>query len=115
MFEIRVDRSAAFPVCELAGDLDASSTGQAQQVIGAEIVPNGGVLIDMAEVKFMSSAGLRVLLGTYRMAKEKNCAVVITGLSAEILDTMAITGFRDYFAVRATREEGFAMLEEGRK
>jgi anti-sigma B factor antagonist len=58
----------------------------------------------------MSSAGLRTLLVLQRKAAEKtieeqNIQIILVGLSEEIRDTMAITGFLDFFTVCETIDE----------
>jgi len=57
------------------------------------------VVLDMGEVDYMSSAGLRTLLLLYRQAASRNGKVVIAGLQESIRDIMAITGFLDFFLV----------------
>ena len=46
---------------------------------------------------YMSSAGLRMLLVIYRTIVGQGGKVVLVGLSEELQDTMALTGFLDFF------------------
>ncbi len=99
-------------VVALHGELDGSSAPEAQ----AQILPladNGDtkIVLDMGEVSYMSSAGLRMLLVLYRTIVGQGGTVVLVGLSDELRDTMDLTGFLDYFDHFATLDEGLAAIK----
>ena len=97
-------------VVELAGELDANTSPVAQR----EIMPLAGtgqsILLDMSGVTFMSSAGLRLLLSTYRQVSTLGGAIALSGLSEELRDTMSMTGFLSFFAIHDDRHSGLAAL-----
>ncbi len=97
---------------ELIGDIDGSTAPAAQ----AQILPlagtNAKILLDMTGVAYMSSAGLRMLLSTYRQLTSKGGKMVLVGLSEDIQDTMSVTGFLKFFAVCATPEQGTETLRQ---
>ena len=97
-------------VVEIHGDLDGSTSPEAQ----ARILPLGSrtakILIDMSGVPYMSSAGLRMLLVIYRTIVGQGGKVVLVGLSADLQDTMASTGFMDFFEHFDERNAGLAAL-----
>lgn len=99
-------------VVDLAGEVDGKTAPLAQ----AQIVPltrgGGKLLLDMTRVTYMSSAGLRMLLLLYRQMATNNGRVALVGLSEEITDTMAATGFLSYFATSDTLESGLAALNQ---
>ncbi len=68
------------------------------------------MILDMHDVSYMSSAGLRVLLVMYRTITSKSGKVALIGLSEDIRDTMAMTGFLDFFTYQDTLEEGLEAL-----
>ncbi len=59
----------------------------------------------------MSSAGLRVLLLLHRKADPAGVKLALTCLPPELADTMAITGFLQYFQIYATIEEGIKVVQ----
>jgi anti-sigma B factor antagonist len=73
-------------------------------------VPNVKMILDMSEVAYMSSAGLRMLLVMYRTIISKSGKVVLVGLSEDIRDTMSMTGFLDFFTYFETLDEGLKTL-----
>jgi anti-sigma B factor antagonist len=99
-------------VVTVKGELDGKTAPQAQGEI-VPLIPEGGkVVLDMAQVGYMSSAGLRMMLLLYRHALSKDSRIALVGLSEEIRDTMSATGFLDFFVVSDTVESGVALLQE---
>jgi anti-sigma B factor antagonist len=66
------------------------------------VQPGSRILMDMTQVDYMSSAGLRMLLSTYRSASGAQAQVMLVGLSEEIQDTMSATGFIGFFTLYDT-------------
>jgi anti-sigma B factor antagonist len=93
-------------VVRLAGDLDGNTTPNVQAQIMPLAIPNAKMILDMSEVSYMSSAGLRMLLVMYRTIISKSGKVVLVGLSEDIRDTMSMTGFLDFFTYLETLDEG---------
>ena len=93
-------------VVGLAGDLDGSTAPNVQAQIIPLVVPGVKLILDMSKVPYMSSSGLRMLLVTYRMITSKSGKVILVGLSEEIQDTMAMTGFLDFFTYLQTLDDG---------
>jgi anti-sigma B factor antagonist len=60
----------------------------------------------MTKVPYMSSAGIRVLLSTYRTVSGNGGKIVIVGLADEVKETMTVTGFIKFFQTFDTLEAG---------
>jgi len=97
-------------VVKLVGDLDGSTAPNVQAEVMLLAVPNVKMILDMSEVSFMSSAGLRMLLVLYRTIISKNGKVILVGLSEDIRDTMSMTGFLDFFTYLQTLDDGLTAL-----
>ena len=97
-------------IIELNGDLDSNSAQQIQSQILTLAANHHRVLLDMSNVRYMSSAGLRLLLLIYRQVSEHVGHVGIFGLNDEVKDVMMITGFLDFFATFDTRNDGVQAL-----
>lgn len=97
-------------VATLRGDLD----GKTAPIAHAELLPlcreGARLVLDMSEVTYMSSAGLRLMLLLYRQTSASHGDLVLVGLSEDLKDTMAATGFLGYFKTGETVEEGLAAL-----
>ena len=106
MIEIVVEILQQISVVRLAGEIDASSAVIVQQKILPISVPGCQIILDLTQVAYMSSAGLRMLLSVYRQISGNQGRIVLVGLSDELKDTMSMTGFLGYFTVQATLETG---------
>jgi anti-sigma B factor antagonist len=108
--EITVKSSGQVMVVEMAGDIDSNTAPQTQEQILPLVQPGAKILLDMSGVEYMSSAGLRMLLSTYRQVSRQNGGIVLVGLAEEIKDTMSVTGFLNFFMIRDTVDEGLKAL-----
>jgi len=98
-------------VVELIGDIDGSTAPKVQEHVLPLAEAGGRILMDLTQVPYMSSAGLRMLLSVYRQISSRNGQVILVGLSEEIRDTMSITGFLDFFTTRDTLDLGLEALK----
>jgi anti-sigma B factor antagonist len=94
----------------LAGDIDASTAPKVQAQVLPLAQTESKLLMDMTKVRYMSSAGLRMLLSLYRQISTNEGKLVLVGLSEEIKDTMSVTGFLDFFTTCETFDTGLAAL-----
>ena len=92
-------------VYKLGASLDSSNSSQEQEKILAIFDKNSSVILDMTDCTYVSSAGLRVLLYSYKIAASKGQKVLLVGVCDEVRDVMSMTGFEDYFEYYNTVEE----------
>ncbi|MBN2304432.1 MAG: STAS domain-containing protein [Anaerolineae bacterium] len=97
-------------VIHLTGRWDAKTAPNVEDVVSAHIAPECCILLDLAGVDYMSSAGLRTLLLMYRGVNEVGGCIALSGLSDRLQDTMSITGFLHHFDCYGTVEDGLAAL-----
>lgn len=108
--EIKVETVDQVIVVQIEGDIDGNTASEAQARILPLAKADCKIILDMDKVPFMSSAGLRLLLVTYRTIKSKGGNVVLVGLSEDIEDTMEMTGFLDFFDYYESLDAGLAAL-----
>lgn len=110
--DIKINKNSdGITVVEMEGDIDASTATQVQASVLGAAEEKSKILMNMTNVPYMSSAGLRMLLSVYRQVTGKEGKLVIVGLSEEIQETMDVTGFLDFFTVCTTVEEGITALQ----
>lgn len=95
---------------ELSGDVDANTAPEIQKQTLPLAKPGSKIIMDMTNVPYMSSAGLRMLLSLYRRAAAEEGKLVLVGLSEDLQDTMSVTGFLDFFSTSETLEGALAIL-----
>ena len=84
----------------LEGDLDAQSSSSVQAEIEAvqKAHPGDEILFDAEKLRYISSAGLRVLLKFIRAAKGKQ--LTIQNVSRDVYDVFELTRFVDLMTVK---------------
>jgi anti-sigma B factor antagonist len=75
------------------GRIDANTASLLDKEISSVIDNTDSIVIDFDHVEYISSAGLRVLLGTSKVMLKKNGALKIINVSNNIMDVLAVTGF----------------------
>lgn len=109
--DVKISKVGQVQVVALSGELDANTSPVAQQQILPLATDGARILLDMTGVTFMSSAGLRLLLSTYRQVVARNGTVALAKLSEELKDTMSITGFLSFFTVHDDVDSGLQALQ----
>ncbi|MCL2108538.1 MAG: STAS domain-containing protein [Oscillospiraceae bacterium] len=93
--EIKVTQTGNTGLLTLIGRLDAISAPELQKAV-AELMPEvTQVEFDFAEVEYMSSAGIRVLLGAQKNADKAGKSVVLKNVVPEVKSVFEITGLLD--------------------
>jgi anti-anti-sigma factor len=70
------------------------------------------VVVDLALVEYMSSAGLRVLLSAMKRLKAREGRMALAGLQPPVLEVFNLTGFSRIFSMGATRDEAVRLMQE---
>lgn len=111
--EIKVSKRDGVTVAAISGEIDSSTAPEAQSQL-VPLIDNGNLLVlDMKELTFLSSAGLRILLLLYRQSAANNGKVALAGVPETVKDTMQITGFLKFFLVRDDVEAAIQATKEG--
>ncbi len=83
------------------GRLDATTSGATEKELLALLVGEvDSINIDMSELDYVSSAGLRVLLVVAKAAKAKGGKLVLFSLKPAILEVIKISGFDRIIAIQ---------------
>lgn len=98
-------------VVEVTGDVDGKTAPQVQDAVKAAFQPGGKILLDFTKTPYMSSAGLRTLLGVFRMVTGGHGKLALVGVNDEIKETMDVTGFLAYFTLCANLDEGIKAVQ----
>ena len=97
-------------VIQASGRLDSSSAGALEAVLPARIQANDKVVLDLAEVAYVSSAGLRVLLIGAKAARAAGHKLALAGLSDSVREVFDISGFTSLFTIAPDLDSALAAL-----
>ncbi len=94
------------------GRIDATNAGMAERDVMA-ILENAGpsIILDLSEVDYVSSAGLRVLLVGAKTARAKGGKAVIVAPRPAVLDVLRMSGFDKIIPVASSRDAAQATLQ----
>ena len=98
-------------IVAFAGSLDSKTSPQAQQALDAILAAGGRkVAVDFTALDYISSAGLRVLLGTAKRLMGAGSSLRLFGLNQTVREVFEISGFSAIFAVFATEADALQGL-----
>lgn len=103
--EIKINSIENGHVVTIEGEIDSSSASQVTETITPLATEKSKIILDMTQVSYMSSAGLRTLLSIHRQSIAKEAKLTLVGLSEDIKDTMSVTGFLNFFTVSDSLEK----------
>lgn len=109
--EITIQTLEGISVAELKGEIDAKTAPTVTEKLLPLMESGSKILVNLTQVSYMSSAGLRSLLSLYRQSTAKESKLLLVGLSEELQDTMSMTGFLDFFKTAETLEAGVSALK----
>ena len=109
--EIKSREEGGVQVVNMVGNLDTNTSQEAETFLN-ELISGGSnkILINLKEVNYMSSAGLRILLATTKKLKGAGGELRISDLNEIVDEVFEISGFIMIFSVFDTEEkalEGF--------
>lgn len=81
----------------LEGRLDTTTAPQLEKELVLDDVNE--LALDFSELRYISSAGLRVLLGAHKKMNAKSGAMVIRNVNEMIMEVFEATGFTDILTI----------------
>ncbi len=108
---VNVQTRDGYTLIEASGDVDGATAPTLQEAVLAAAEPGCRLLLDMTQVTYMSSAGLRVMLLLHRQVSSGKGRVILIGLSDDLKDTMSATGFLKFFMLADDVAGGVAALD----
>ncbi len=108
---VNISSIGGVSVVAVEGTLDGNTCPVAQEQILPLVRVGCKLALDMSQVDFMSSAGLRMMLLLFRRVSGSDGKIVLASLPEEIKDTMQLTGFLDFFTTCDTVDLALATLK----
>ncbi|MCL2064818.1 MAG: STAS domain-containing protein [Candidatus Cloacimonetes bacterium] len=80
----------------LEGRLDLLSAPKLQDILIPTIDGTQSIVLDLKQLTYISSAGLRVILIAQKTASSLNVALNVNNVSDEVMEIFEMTGFSDF-------------------
>lgn len=98
--EIRKETVDNSMTIRLKGRLETSTAPKLEEVVENELGEMIALTVNMAQVEYVSSAGLRVLLAAEKKMKAKGGTLVVEEAVPAVRDVFKITGFDKILTLR---------------
>ena len=95
---IEIKRNAEETIIELVGRLDTTTAPALDKAISNDIEGTKKLVIDFKSLEYISSAGLRVLLGAQKKMQKIGSMKVIN-VCEEVMEVFEMTGFADILVI----------------
>ena len=95
---IELKRSAEETTIELVGRLDTTTAPALEKTITEDISDVKNLVLNLKELEYISSAGLRVLLSAQKKF-QKIGYMRVTNVCEEIMEVFEMTGFADILTI----------------
>jgi len=105
MINVLISSEAGVTRAEVQGSIDGQTAPMVREELQPVIESAQKLILDLTQVSYLSSAGLRLLLLLYREFTAKNGKLVMVGVSPDIRAVMSHTGFLSFFDLADTHQE----------
>lgn len=112
MIEITDERENGISICRIQGRLDGATSATADKHLTslADNPETSGIVLDLSNLDYMSSAGLRVLLMAAKRAKNGSSRLVLAAPQEGVKQVLEISGFTSILDIHATCQEAVGVL-----
>ena len=95
---IEIKRNTEEMILEIAGRLDTTTAPVLDKTIGENMNGIKNLVLDIKGLEYISSAGLRVLLGAQKKM-QKIGSMKVTNVCEEVMEVFEMTGFADILVI----------------
>ena len=95
---MEIKKNAEATVIEVVGRLDTTSAPALEKAINEDIGDAKNLVLDLKSVQYISSAGLRVLLGAQKKM-QKIGSMKVSNVCEAVMEVLEMTGFADILVI----------------
>ena len=95
---IEIKRNAEQTAIELAGRLDTTTAPALDKTINEDLGDTKNLVLDLKGLEYISSAGLRVLLGA-KKKMQKVGSMKVKNVCEDVMEVLEMTGFADILTI----------------
>ncbi|MDD6627953.1 MAG: STAS domain-containing protein [Lachnospiraceae bacterium] len=95
---IEITKETESLTMKLGGRLDTTTAPELEKAFEENMEVSKDLILDMKELEYISSAGLRVLLAAQKKMNQAG-KMKLTGVSDEVMEVFEITGFSDILTI----------------
>ena len=95
---IEIKKNNQETIIEIIGRLDTITAPALDKTINEDIGDTKNLVLDVKDMEYISSAGLRVLLSAQKKM-QKIGSMKVTGVCEEVMEVFEMTGFADILVI----------------
>ena len=95
---IEISKNAEVATIKEVGRLDTTTAPALDKAINEDIVDVKNLVLDVQAMEYISSAGLRVLLGAQKKM-QKIGSMKVVNVCQEVMEVLEMTGFADILVI----------------
>jgi anti-anti-sigma factor len=94
----------------ITGSLDSGTAPEAQKSLDSVVASAKKVALDFSQLDYISSAGLRVLLGAAKQLRAKGGSLGMFGLNQSVREVFEISGFASILPVYPSEADALGAM-----
>jgi anti-anti-sigma factor len=94
----------------IAGSLDSGTSPEAQKSLDSVVATAKKVALDFSQLDYISSAGLRVLLGAAKQLRAQGGTLGMFGLNQSVREVFDISGFSTILPVYQSEADALSAM-----
>jgi len=96
--ELKKEQNGNAMTFSLIGRLDAVTAPQLEKAVQTELSDITDLTIDLSELSYVASAGLRVLLMAQKLMSQKG-SMKLTHVNQDVMEVLEMTGFVNFLTI----------------
>ena len=97
-------------IVAITGSLDSTTAPEAQKSLDAVVAGARKVALDFSQLDYISSAGLRILLGAAKQLRAKGGTLGMFGLNQSVREVFEISGFSSILSIYQSEAEAVGTM-----
>jgi anti-anti-sigma factor len=97
----------------VSGRLDSATVPTIETALLAPIQRGQGVVYDLADLTYISAAGVRLIVAAVRRAEAAQARIAFARVPADVAETLSVSGFAMFLRVFDSREAAVAHVSDG--
>ena len=86
-------------IVSVSGRLNTGTAPELDKELSEVVQGTDSIVLDLQDLAYISSAGLRVVLSTQKAMNRKQGSLVVRNCKPEILEVFEMTGFVDFLTI----------------
>ena len=107
---VDVDEREHVIIIAVSGRVDSNTSPELNGLLTESVDKKKHIIINLHEVDYMSSAGIRALVAALRTSEKNKKRLILAELSQRVSEVIDLAGLRSIFEIQASTDEALIVL-----